>query len=1588
MEQARGPITPSGTPPKTPSPERRPRLSKTASEPAMQGRMQTTSVSVPPGFECQIESLRLSPESGVNPSVREVLPQKERKIAGVSEGELPKTRILEEIASIESDFKVFHNDALIDVAEFLTHKCGWLDQEKKQAVLAMLQAIDEDDLNPDNVLIVEEHEALGDHPESDIVRKIFNAARFEKIVVGGIVDRLNKLEKIRGDLHCVSSIEFKQIFAKVWFYKVVLYFKNLMVYGEPGFCPKEGINILMAMMLYGCHNELYILLPVSLLRKVLEYLNIEKKKGTTPKFGSAIIDKLKNGIPEKQRLEALSSKRPSEERGQGQAESATALQEVHQGWDYESTKKKVITLLDDPDQEDFVDISSLPTQERLLDEKGNLFPNTTCVLQYTWLIGKEITGHAHVMSALKTIRQVFNQLTPEDGMLAQAFWCCRAFKYLCSLKYADGKKSVVKRCIDETIEILRKENRRCENVFASHYIGINILEKAAERFEFLIIMGHECEDTRSLLFGELETEKKLESIRLLADEIVKDQVDRQEAKEQAGTYRRDYTKPLMISGAVADRHELLRHYEMMVISCCDLSDTQSIIYLLELAEGNLSGNKIPFRDIGLLTRIWLVSLIELFDVVTDDSEIYKDSKLFERVYKLIRIAVVNGAYENLSFMYIDILETALHIATRWKREAGILFQCVRDVRVSLSENLKSVMPPEPDSDTQTSDEEASGVTGSYDVTVTQTLETSDSALPQALQVGHSPLSEETINRQERQQLNQTISFVQQLLDGSIDNEELASLTANTEVSFALPIPVSEGSLSDTELNTHFIYLLFCWYREIPNETRLKIWMNVYSNTVSKADKDSDKRLLLLKLLGRRLVEIADFMTLPECSDDFDIHFDFLLEVLKIAIGSDIHKILPYEKLDELDEVLENIVNRKESEEAKSLLKSVEERKRHFEMPIETDPEQQPGTLEYEGAAAFMPAGHELQQEGSETGLPVMPGQFSDVAKASALPGISGESTSIEIADIDSYVDNILEKREFDNQVQIKDLDHSSGRYISCFEEGDLSRDHAGKMLNYILRIDYEMVDSDALMDALRPVQDAMPRITDKDRHMRCARFFTHQMIENISRLAGCEYLYEDEIECFCVFLNGLEWCLKQGFQTWFSNEVVCDVLAQIYEMSCREEIECSEYLKTKFDEYLNQHPEPRYEAKALFALAKACFVQQFSKRPKAEVIFPGFHQCTDSKILAKWAELIEALLSSTNDPCSVDSVEDMECANYLFGLMGDCEDKSDIYITYFCLAVESSQMNDIRFVVNNLPGKHMHHHIHAVKKGFTYIKELRRIQQRRRRVDHDKGLQHKEYKAIVKSDEGERLQSAMRVMAYENALLLGKDNLSSMLREVEYKEEKAGEYSTYICPKYHPLWNNPVCFEHISISMPFLCEIWKYYDKRMSASQRPPELHKMAAHMLNQFHIDSPNQFWANNDYFTMNEVISVVPALSVENRQRIFESRPISLKELVVSYHRNAYFTDGANFKQLKQQCEGLLYGKKKKRRQSVIGLDAVLKLNVKLYSCASKPYAKKVKAIFEGLKTLAYEKATIILESDIERTQCWGSWLQAVFWQDINSE
>ena len=1156
MKKVTGPRTPPGSPP----PEKQPELSKKA----IPCRMQTTSVSVPPGFEHDFASLHLSQASRESPSTREVLPQKERKVAGVAKGELPKTRILEESVSIESDFRVFHNDALIDVAEFLTHECGWLDQEKKQAVLAMVQAIDAGDLNPDNVLIIEESERLGEDPQSDVINKIFNVARFEDLDIKNAVDQLNKLEEIRLDLHYVKFVGLKQVFAKVWFYKVVLCFNSLILSGQPDCCPKKGIDKLMFMMLYGCQNDLQVLLPVDFFEKILKYLNAEKPVERPLKFCEIIIEKLEKYLQKRQQVESCYSKLSSKEHAQAQAESATALQEAPQGWDYESTKEKVITLLDDPDQEDLIDISSLPKMERFLDEKGNLFPYATYVLQYTWLTGKDITEHAHVMRSLQAIRRSFDQLAPDDRVLVQAFWCYRVFEYLGSFTGIAVEPVTVKRYIDETIDILRKEQKRYENVFASHYLGIKILEDAVGRLEFLKIMGHECEDTRLLLFCELETEKKLASIKLLVDEIVKGNADSKKVQGQSKKYKRDYRKPIMVSGVIADRHELLRNYEMTVISWCDMPDKISRCYILELVKGNLSDNKIPRIDAELLTKVWFVSLIELFDTVTDQSEIRKSYHLFERVYGLIEKAIDNGEHENLSFMYLDILEAALDVTSQWMPEARRLFQSVFNARMRLSEYPEAVMPPEPDSDAQTSDEEASGIAGSYDVTVTQTLDMSGFALSQSPQAGHATLSGKTVKKNETEKLNQTVHFVQKLLDGFISEKQMRNFTAGCEVTLALPIPISEGVLSDIELNVNFIYLLFCLYRDVPNLSRLEILNHVYHNVFSHGVQDSNKITLLLKLWMRRLLQIADKL---KCADDYDVCFDLFFDLLKVSVVSHLHKILPYEKLGELQKVLEDIVNKKESEEAKSLLTSVEEIMHPFERSSRAGFKYPSGAFVHD-AAAPITAEAGVLQEGSETRLPTMLKQFSDVGEVSVLPDTSRKNTGIEIDDIDSYVDNILEKREIDNKVQRKDLGHSCGKYISCFEQGKLSRNHASDMLNYLLRIDYEMCDDDTLRESFRPVQEAIPRITDEDCHMRCAKFFMHQMIENISRLADKDYLFEDETECLCVFVNGLEWCLKQGVQKWFSDQVVCDVLAQITTFSSSEEIECSRYMEAKIDEYL------------------------------------------------------------------------------------------------------------------------------------------------------------------------------------------------------------------------------------------------------------------------------------------------------------------------------------------------------------------------------------------------------------------------------------
>ncbi|WP_211824936.1 hypothetical protein [Kistimonas asteriae] len=731
MAQAPGPRTPSETPPSTPPAVRR---SGGAHAQAMRGRMQTTHVSVPPGFERYFAS----PESSVSASASEVLPHWKRKVAVVSVGEL--TESLEQRVSKASDFKVFHKYELVDV-EKVIKDAESLDPNKKRALLTINEAIDKRYLNPESVIVPGEWE--WEEPlETNVVKPMFEAAQ---IITGdrNVVDvEIEKLMEIRKALHATESGAWKQVFAKIWFYKASLFFKALLAYGGKGYCQDSAKSQLMMMMMYGCHNELYCLLPARLIEEIKNNMGVEKFEEQDLSKRTVIIDKLKEYLEKREILERYVSEEQGV--GSGQYKASAEIEQIKQEWGYESTKQKVIEILAGSATDDSIDISSLPPLEMFLDREGNLFPHTTCVLQYTLLIAQKLDDHKYMMQALRSVKRMFFKLKVEDKEIAQSFWYFRVFQYLEYLQTLALKSRLKKRNINSILGVLREMISE-KKLLSSLCLGSNVLEKAVENIESLMRINCECDDIRSVLLKEVEERNKLELRRQLVRKIVACDIDRANAEIQAREYRRpEHAKPLDIDDRdMANSHDVRMHYEILVLSWCFFDDGVARVHVLENIQKNLLAKKIPIHDEGLLSKMWLVLLIDVFVILTNELKEEEDL-LFDRAYRLIEYAIRNGIHENLSVIHLKLLENALETTSNRRDEARGLYQDVYNARMNLpgahEAEDASVMPKEPSSDEQLSDEEGEGVKGSYDVTVPEKSDKAVTVTPQSLKVKQAGLS--------------------------------------------------------------------------------------------------------------------------------------------------------------------------------------------------------------------------------------------------------------------------------------------------------------------------------------------------------------------------------------------------------------------------------------------------------------------------------------------------------------------------------------------------------------------------------------------------------------------------------------------------------------------------------------------------------------------------------------------------------------------------------------------------------------------------------------------------------------------------------
>ncbi|GAA4651185.1 hypothetical protein GCM10023116_34680 [Kistimonas scapharcae] len=1254
--------------------------------------------------------------------------------------------------------------ALQDAGQKVGKTLAWRRKHEGQLVLEIFNAIEERHLNPEIIPEIYAGKYGAEHylstckskqslDREDAVGLIIHLACTGGIKLKDVERQVNRLVMIKNTLSSVEEPLWQQSLGMVWFYTVNVFFKDLVFYGKKEYCSDECRNTVLGMMKFGSFFNFAYLLSTDVLNEIL----LNKNKGCTECLDRSALDfvigKIQECIDTKQRLalsaqgdketpqtfiEAASdpvlekSSKSVKEEGLAGIESDTeSAGRAFLGGGL--TRKTIIKLLSDEAYESMIDLSELPTLDDYKDETGEIFSDEASVLQYLLLIKTRVHDPEDIVEALRATYRVRDKVSAQDTCLVDAFLCFRMLQYLgdfSKLKNDQGISEYVEKIID-----LLREKVIPENIFASMYISLNLLKKSVERLSFLEIMGKDYEDVRSSLFDEVEERKKLESIRVLVERIINDDMNSEKAKALLEEYKLEHTQPLSISGTIADSHEIRLHYEVMVVSWCLMSDIPSKVYVLERAESNLAARKIPLCDEGLLTKMWMVFLVDVFDTVTEECFIRKHKPLFERAYRLVKTAVENGAYEKLSTVKLDLLQAALDTtSSKWIPEDRDVYQLVYNELVSSSKSTRddedSFMPADYSSGPEASDEECCGAMGSYDVSVSKKHAVPETVTPQT-----------DAEEEETKKINVTVELVRRLLNDEINEEAAQYATTSIKIEFVLPFDISGSYLDDGEVYMNLLYLLLCWYRPITNACRLAILNNVYFNVVSYDVEDSNKRILLLKLWMRRLVQLADYLTLPDREDDYAACSDQLLQLLKTAVGSNLHEILPTEKRDELHEVLDIIAHTKNSSEARSLLKTVRASEKTIKMPREAGFEDQPGTIEYEGAA-LVPGEHALSlKSGNASLLPSALEKLREDTGASIAP--DSEDTDIEIDDIDNFVDNILGKREFDNQVLVGDLGHSTGKYISFVgERVSLIRNHVTDLLNYLLRIDYEVCEVDDLESALRPVQAAIPNITDEESRQRCARLFMHMMINNVERLhiyEGDDPLDEDEVECLCLFANYLEWCFKNGYDQLFEPKDIDNLLSELNYLASCEYIELSSILKERVDCYLkksensDEHKEAITDENfpdSLRRLSIKAIINGFPVSVTKQKISLGMAPChevavkpisrlydypspgrvktfeTHRKSMPIVEIINEHLWPEDGELCE-DAIEITQCASCLFHVMGDNQSTASTFRKMFMIAVESSRSIDKAFIIQNLPTSEDSHFHAEVRKGLLYAFFLR-----------------------------------------------------------------------------------------------------------------------------------------------------------------------------------------------------------------------------------------------------------------------------------------
>ena len=735
---------------------------------------------------------------------------------------------------------------------------------------------------------------------------------------------------------------------------------------------------------------------------------------------------------------------------------------------------------------------------------------------------------------------------------------------------------------------------------------------------------------------------------------------------------------------------------------------------------------------------------------------------------------------------------------------------------------------------------------------------------------------EEAKRKEASLLEVTMGFVRRLLSGDIDEVTADNHTQGIDIEFTLPLDNVADPLDDFDLNVHFLYLLLCPYRNIPQQKKFDVLAAVFNSLNSRNIDDGQKKQLLTELWMLRLVQSADEVLSALLLQGIAENLDALLTLMSNAISRGWHQMLTSDGLDTLHKTLDYIQTQQSSvtdrQHTGELLRLVNEA---------NDAQDETGvTAESRGESPEPPAYtgelRELSPQQTES-FSLVSEQVSD--SAANTPEIQALDTTIE--DIDSYVDDLLTESVFNLFGRISDLGHGTESYRSFIDEpasDSLSSEHAREILNYLLRINYQTSDLEELEYALGAVKFSITRLADDVCRKRCAALFTHMLISCLGQLHIGETANPAEqgtANLLQVFADHFSWCIENDFDQLCRLEDVHIAVTRLHELkgfgivldSSRLQEKISGYIPTQHEETAMLEPAiQQFSPESLFSLSSVALLDALPVDTVRERLLSGIPPCHQIKQLVRDKEgravyrdvnlhdiIDDLLLPHEGELPDAKIVHAVDCGNCLLNVMGEHAFTANYFRRMFLRAVESERPIDKAIVIQNLPDEEISYLHKSVEYGLDFVMQLQCLQ-----------------------SEGGRSAGESEI---DNAL-----NACRRLARVEAYERYLEDYkcdldiSNYL--------NDSV---GIFIDTQFLSVVYMHY-WRLSDSPVFEPIRKLTAEVINCLHNDDPNAFWEKNQPADMHAKVGIFTALDSAARNKLKQCYPEPLKYAVIEYMYSLY--------------------------------------------------------------------------------------------------